>query len=103
MFKSNVFKKERWAMWGSAFFVALNLIDAWLTKQAFALGDIELNPIVSHFGYGDNLVIKGLIAVAIALTLWHFGKAHLLKYLNILMLVLICWNTTMLVLLRTYC
>ena len=53
-------------MWGSVLFIVLNLVDAWLTKQAFALGEVELNPVVSYFGYGDNLVLKGLLALAIA-------------------------------------
>jgi len=89
-------------MLGSALFVSLNLVDAWLTKQAFALGETELNPIVNHFGYGDNLVLKGLLAIAIVLILWRFGKLHLFRYLNILMLLVIFWNTTVLTLHRIY-
>ena len=81
-------------MWGSALFVVFNLADAWLTRQAFALGETELNPIVNHFGFGDNLVIKVLLALTVVLLLWCFGKTHLFKYLNILMLGVIIWNIT---------
>ena len=89
-------------MWSSALFIALNLADAWLTKQALALGDIELNPIVRYFGYGDSLVLKGLLALAIVLILWRWGKLHLFWYLNIAMLAVIFWNTTMLIMTRVY-
>ena len=89
-------------MWGSALFVVLNLADAWLTKQAFALGDTELNPIVDFFGYGDNLAIKALLALVIVLLLWLFGKAHLFKYLNILMIGVVLWNTAAITLLKIY-
>ena len=90
-------------IWGSVLFVALNLVDAWLTKQAFALGETELNPVVSYFGYGDNLVMKGLLALAIALVFWRFGKSHLFRYLNILMLLVVFWNSAVLTLLKIYC
>ena len=89
-------------MWSGILFIALNLIDALLTKQAFALGETELNPVVSFFGYGDNLVVKGLLALAIVLLFWYFGKFHLFKYLNIAMLGVIFWNTAILTLLKIY-
>lgn len=89
-------------MWGSILFVALNLVDAWLTKQAFALGETELNPVVRCFGYGDNLVIKGLLALTIALVFWRFGRTHLFWYLNILMLIVVFWNTAVLTVLQIY-
>ena len=81
-------------MWGGALFVVFNLADACLTRQAFALGETELNPIVNFFGFGDNLVIKVLLALAVVLLLWCFGKTHLFKYLNILMMGVIIWNIT---------
>ena len=89
-------------MWSGFFFVVLNLFDAWLTKQAFALGEIELNPIVRFFGYGDNLVLKGLLALTIVLILWRFGKSHLFWHLNILMTVVILWNLSILGIYRIY-
>jgi len=90
-------------MWGGVLFVVLNLVDAWLSKQAFALGETELNPIVRYFGYGDNLLLKGLVALAIALVFWRFGKSHLFWYLNILMLIVVFWNTAVLTVLKIYC
>lgn len=90
-------------MWGSILFVVLNLIDAWLTKQAFALGEVELNPVVNYFGYGDNLLVKGLLALAIVLIFRYFGKSHLFWYLNILMVGVIFWNTSVLAVLKIYC
>jgi len=90
-------------MWSSVFFVALNFVDACLTKQAFALGDTELNPVVRYFDYGDNLIIKGLLALAIALILWRSGRSHLLWYLNIAMIAVIFWNTAVLTVLQIYC
>jgi len=90
-------------MWSSVFFVALNLVDACLTKQAFALGDTELNPVVRYFDFGDNLVIKGLLALALVLILCHFGKSHLLWYLNIAMMAVIFWNMAVLTVLQIYC
>lgn len=89
-------------IWGSALFVSLNLLDAWLTKQAFALGETELNPVVRHFGYGDNLLLKGLLALAVALILWRFGKTRLFLYLNIAMVAVIFWNTAVITVLRIY-
>jgi len=83
-------------MWGSTSFIGLNLVDAWLTKQLFTPGQTELNPVVRYLSYGDDLVLKGLLAVAIALILWRFGKSHLLWYLNIVMLIVISWNTAVL-------
>ena len=89
-------------MWGNVLFVGLNLLDAWLTKQAFALGEVELNPVVSFFGYGDNLLLKGLLALVIALILWSLGKSYLSWYLNVLMLGVIWWNLAVLTLLTVY-
>ncbi|MBL7209382.1 MAG: hypothetical protein ISS52_04725 [Dehalococcoidia bacterium] len=89
-------------MWGNVLFVGLNLLDAWLTKQAFALGEVELNPVVSFFGYGDNLLLKGLLALVIALILWGLGKSYLSWYLNVLMLGVIWWNLAVLTLLTVY-
>jgi len=87
----------------SLLFIALNLTDTWLTKQAFAIGEGELNQIVSYLGYADDLVLKGLLASVIALLLWRFGKSHLLWYLNIAMLPVVFWNSAVLTLSQMYC
>jgi hypothetical protein len=90
-------------MVGSFFFIALNLVDAWLTKQAFAIGETELNPFVRFFNFGDNLLVKGFLALVITLILWRLGKSHLLWYLNLLMLTVVFWNAAVLTLLQIYC
>ena len=90
-------------MLSSVFFVALNLVDACLTKQAFALGEAELNPVVRYFDFGDNLIIKGLLALAIALILWRSGRSHLLWYLNIAMIAVVFWNMAVITVLQIYC
>ena len=59
-------------MFGGILFVALNLADSWLTKQALALGMIEFNPIVRHFGYGDSLALGLLLPLAIIPILLYF-------------------------------
>lgn len=71
-------------------FVALNLTDAWLTRQLIAHGGGEANPIVS--AYGPDLAIKGLLALAIVAVLVRLGRARLLKALNIAMFLVVLWT-----------
>jgi len=71
-------------------FVALNLTDAWLTRQLISHGGGEANPIVS--AYGTDLVIKGLLALAVALVLVRLGKGRLLKVLNVCMVAVVLWT-----------
>lgn len=71
-------------------FVGLNLADAWVTKQLLAHGGGEANAIVS--GYGSDILIKGFIALAIAVILLRLGKSKLLKVLNICMVVVVLWT-----------
>lgn len=78
-------------------FVGLNVADVWLTKQLLDLGSREGNPIVVP--YGDNILIKAFLALAIVLLLVRFGKARLLWILNICMLAIVLWNGTWLLLL----
>ena len=90
-------------MWGFVFFIALNLVDAWLTKQALALGSDEANPLVRYFNFGDDLLLKGLLALVIALFVLCFRKSHLFLYLNIAMLVIVVWNMAVVTVSRIYC
>ena len=90
-------------MWGFVFFIALNLVDAWLTKQALALGSDEANPLVRYFNFGDDLLLKGLLALVIALFVLCFRKSHLFRYLNIAMLVIVVWNMAVVTVSRIYC
>lgn len=72
-------------------FVGLSVGDAWLTNQLLAAGWQEINPVVRP--YGTNTIIKGALALAIALALVRFGKTKLLGILNIFMLALVLWLT----------
>ena len=71
-------------------FVVLNLLDAYLTSTAIALGSSELNPVVT--GFGGSIVIKGLISVAIIVALLLLKREKLLKPLTIGMLCVVVWN-----------
>lgn len=70
-------------------FVGLSVGDAWLTNQLLTRGWQEINPIVRP--YGTNMLIKGALALAVALALVRFGKTKLLRILNMFMLVLVLW------------
>lgn len=71
-------------------FISLNIADAWLTKQVLAMGWQEINPIVRT--YGTNMMVKGFLALAIALALVRFGKTKLLWTLNAFMSAVVLWH-----------
>ena len=75
---------------GVLLFVGLNLADAWLTKELIAAGGGEANPIVS--AYGGNMLIKGFLALAIALLLVRFGKTRLVWMLTMCMVLVVLWT-----------
>lgn len=72
-------------------FVGLNLADAWLTEQLIAAGGGEANRLVRAYG-SNMLLIKGFLALAIALLLVRFGKAKLLFALNLCMVAVVLWT-----------
>lgn len=72
-------------------FVGLSVADAWLTNQLLVMDWQEINPVVRP--YGTNTIVKGALALAVALVLVRFGKPKLLGILNIFMLVLVLWLT----------
>lgn len=74
-------------------FVLLNVTDAYLTKISLAAGAIEINPLMT--GIGGSMLFKGLIAVALALTLYFFGKERILWLLNFAFLAIVLWNSAM--------
>lgn len=71
-------------------FVGLNIADAWLTTQLLAHGGAEACWWSSH--YNSNIIIKGVLALLIAIVLTRLGKARLLKWLNIAMLIVVLSN-----------
>lgn len=72
-------------------FVGLNLADAWLTQQLITVGGGEANLLVRAYG-SNMLVIKGFLALAIALLLVRFGKSKLLFALNLCMVAVVLWT-----------
>lgn len=70
-------------------FIGLNVADAYLTKIALTLGAIELNPIGVFWA---SMVIKGLVALAVVVGLYFWGKEKLLLPLCLAMFGICCWN-----------
>lgn len=73
-------------------FIGLNVADAYLTKTTLLLGAVELNPAGALWG---DIVIKGLVAAAIVVGLYAWGKEKLLWLLCLVMLGICCWNLAM--------
>ena len=71
-------------------FIGLNVLDAWLTKAALALGAVELMPLAKYFG--DNMLWKGLIAAAVVAGLYYWKKDKLLLPLCLVMIGICFWN-----------
>ena len=74
----------------AAVFVCLNIADAWLTTRLLANDGVEAFWWSSH--YNSNMIIKGALALLIAIVLTRLGKAKLLKWLNIAMLFVLLSN-----------
>jgi len=72
-------------------FIGLNILDAWLTGIALGAGSYELNPFLG-MRFGGNMLIKGLISVAIVAALVLFKRGGLLKPLSLGMLIICAWN-----------
>ena len=72
-------------------FIALNVLDAWLTRVALGLGSYELNPFM-NMRFGSSMLLKGLIAAEIVMILILFKRGRLLKPLNLLMILICTWN-----------
>ena len=71
-------------------FIVLNLIDAYLTKNALAMGAVEFNPLMASIG--GSIIAKGLMAMAMVLILHFFEKERVLLPLNFLFFCIILWN-----------
>jgi hypothetical protein len=70
--------------------VTFNVADAYLTGLVLATGGTELNPLAA--AYGSSILIKGLLAVAVAAAILFAGKIRWLLYLNIAVLWVVVWN-----------
>ena len=75
----------------AAMFIALNLLDAYLTKVSLAAGAVEFNPLMTSIG--SSLMVKGLLAVALAFILYCFEKERVLWPLNFMLFGLVLWNS----------
>jgi hypothetical protein len=73
-------------------FIALNVLDAWLTRVALGLGSYELNPFI-NMRLGSSMPVKGLIAAEIVMVLILFKRGRLLKPLTLCMILICTWNS----------
>jgi hypothetical protein len=91
MIKAPVMTGARQAIsWPAFIFIFLNMADAWLTQQLLAHDGTEMVWWSSHFN--GNIIIKGMLALLIALILAGLNKAHLLKWLNVGMVFVVLSN-----------
>lgn len=72
-------------------FILLNVLDAYLTRIALSIGAREGNPFLD-IAFRTDTLLKGLVAVAIVAALAFWGQCRLLKWLNLVMLVVVLWN-----------
>ncbi len=76
--------------------LGVNGADALLTGLSIALGASELNPFLGTIGIAlgtqTMLAIKLLFALSIGGVLWERKAFHVLKILNVAMIVVICYN-----------
>jgi hypothetical protein len=72
-------------------FSLLNVLDAYLTRIALAIGAREGNPFLD-IAFRTDMLLKGLVAVAIVAALAFWDRCKLLKWLNLVMLVVVLWN-----------
>jgi hypothetical protein len=73
-------------------FVCLNGVDTWLTTQLLHRGGAEA--FWWSASLNSNMLVKGLLALAISLALIQLGKPRLLLWLNIGMSVVVLLNVT---------
>ncbi len=72
-------------------FITFNLIDAYLTKGALAMGAAEVNPLVTSIG--GSIIAKGLMAIALVVILYGFAKERVIWPLNFIFFGIILWNS----------
>jgi hypothetical protein len=76
-------------------FVVLNLIDATLTRTLLAGSGMEGNPITR--AYGGNILVKGLLSLALAALLVKYKFKIGLWVACGAMVAVVAWNTLLLV------
>lgn len=81
----------------AAVFVAANVIDLVLTRQALSQGAIELNPIMAVFvrdTFWRALLIKGVIPALISVLLILRRKVAVLSILAFAFVAICAWNAS---------
>ena len=86
--ENRVYLASGWA----TMFVCLNGVDAWLTTQLLHRGGVEAFWWSASFN--SNMLVKGLLALAVSLALFQLGKPRLLLWLNIGMSVIVLLSGT---------
>lgn len=71
-------------------FITLNVLDAFVTKAALAVGAMELNPMMTTIG--SSMIVKGALALALVFLLFYFGKERTLWPLNLMLFGVVLWN-----------
>lgn len=71
-------------------FIGINILDAYLTKTALAMGAVELMPLARIFG--SSMLWRGLIAGVIVVGLYYWHKEKLLLPLCLGMAGICLWN-----------
>lgn len=74
----------------AAVFVCLNMADAWLTTQLVAHGGVEAFWWSAHFN--SSILVKGILALLVAIVLIRLDKTKLLKWLNVAMVFVVLSN-----------
>ncbi len=71
--------------------IGLNIADVLLLRANLQLAEVELNPLVPPLA--ANLVARGLMAVALILSLYLIKKRYLLWWLDLVVLLLIGFHS----------
>ena len=71
-------------------FMTFNVADAYLTQLTLAMGAIEVNPLAEPFG--SSMLVRGLLAVAVAALTVSARKVRWLLHLSVLVLWVVVWN-----------
>ena len=74
----------------SVAFLIFNVVDAYLTQLNLAMGATEVNPFAEPFG--SNMLVRGLLALAVVALTVSARKVRWLLYLNVLVLWVVVWN-----------
>lgn len=79
----------------AAVFVAANIGDLVLTRQALSQGAFELNPIMAVFAHDtlwEALLIKGIIPILISILLIGRRKVAVLSIVAVAFVLVCIWN-----------